>query len=207
MFNESKLRSHIYNNRWQYALISIIFIIGFIMGYYKAPAMQNEVKIELLYIIENFLAHSKNGYEGSGILLSVFLNQIKIIVFIWFLGLTIIGLPLILAAIFYKGFALGFTVGFLLLGKNNTSLIILLISILPQNLVYIPLFFFTALIAINFSVNLIQRRNSGVIPLSSEVFIYTLLTLIVIIIIFLGVFIEAYLSPWLLGLIIKKGGL
>jgi stage II sporulation protein M len=58
-----------------------------------------------------------------------------------------------------------------------------------------------SVIAINFSVYVITGRNSS-LPLGRAVFAYTTLALVYLLIMLAGTFVEAYLSPWLLSLVI-----
>lgn len=198
-----RIKQHIRENRGQYFLISVIFLAGIMVGNYKVTGLEGDVSNYLLRLIDNYLQVGVAGsLDGSSILWSAFLSQAKIIAAIWFLGLTVIGLPLILAVVFLRGFSLGFTVGFLYQEKALTGILITLISVLPQNLVYIPFLMMWAVIALNFSIFIVKGRNSSVIPLGTGFMSYTILMLVFLVILLLGAFIEAYLSPWFLTLFI-----
>lgn len=198
---KKKISEHINKNRWQYFVIILIFVLGVITGDYKALALEGSVKNHLLNLIDIYL---RDGVKANGIsdaiFVNAFLNQVKSIIVIWFLGLTVIGIPLILVIIFVKGFSLGFTIGFLIQEKAGHGILIGILSILPQNIVYIPFLIIWSVIAINFSVYILRRRQDNTISFGAGLISYSMLMLIFLLFFLVGAFIEAYLSPWFLGL-------
>lgn len=200
---KNKLARHITANRWQYSFITIIFIVGMIIGNYRVPGLEGEVKNHLLALIDNYLRGNSQGeLIGSRLLFYAFLNQAKTIIGIWFLGLTVIGMPLILGICFLKGFSLGFTIGFLVQEKASTGILISILSILPQNLLYIPLLIIWSVVAIKFSILVAGGRQGSALTLGKALVSYTGLMLIFLLVVLVGVFIEAYFSPWFLQLFV-----
>lgn len=198
-----KLKRHIGENRWQYFLIILIFLIGVFIGDYKALGLAGGVKSHLLTLIDDYLKGGTNtDLDKQVILFNSFLNQAKSVIAVWFLGLTIIGMPIILGVVFLKGFSLGFTISFLVKEKAVSGILISILSILPQNLVYIPLVIIWSVIGINFSVYIARGRPGSPVSLGRGVISYTLLMLVFLLIVMVGALIEAYLSPWFLGLFV-----
>lgn len=198
-----RLKRHVRENRWQYLLIVIVFLAGIIMGDSKAGGLANGVRDHLLGLIDNFLEEGTGaGTAKSVILWNSFLNQAKSIMAVWFLGLTIIGMPLILAIVFLKGFSLGFTICFLVSERAVAGVLISILSILPQSMIYIPVLIIWSVVGINFSIYITRFRSGGDVPLSRGLASYTLLMLVTLIIVWVGALIEAYLAPLLLGLFI-----
>ena len=201
MGSKHKIKMHISQNRGQYILITLIFIIGAVIGDYKVLDLEGGVKSHLLGLIDNYLKGGmQTDLSGQTILLNSFLNQAKSILAIWFLGLTVIGIPLIFGLVLLKGFSLGFTIGFLVQEKAGAGIIISIISILPQNIVYIPFLIIWSVIAINFSMYIVTGRSENRVPLGRALLSYSLLMFLFLLIVLIGAFIEAYLSPWLLSL-------
>lgn len=198
-----KVKQHLKENKWHYILLISIFVLGMFLGYQKVYSLQGEVKAHLLELINNYLLGGYKGeLSGNHIFLSAYFQQFKSIFLIWFLGLTVIGVPFILGVIFFRGFSLGFTVGFLVQEKASAGVIVTILSILPQNIVYIPIIIVWALIAINFSVYIVKGRDSGGLPLTKGIIRYFILLVFFTTLIAVGILIEAYLSPWFLGLIL-----
>jgi stage II sporulation protein M len=115
------------------------------------------------------------------------------------LGLTVIGLPLIMVVIFLRAFSLGFTLGFLIQQKAGTGVLVSLVSVLPQNLFYILGLLIAGVVAMNFSLNIVKNRNQGTNKLGLALLAYTTVMLLLLVVFGLGALIEAYFSPWLLG--------
>lgn len=184
-------------------LITLIFLTGILVGDYKALGLTSGVKSHLLTLIDDYLKGGVNvGLDKQAILFNSFLNQGKSIIAVWFLGLTIIGMPIILGVVFLKGFSLGFTISFLVKEKAVSGVLISILSILPQNLIFIPLLIIWSVVGINFTFYTAKGRSRSGIPLSKGLISYTLLMLISLVIVLIGSLIEAYLSPWFLSFFI-----
>ncbi|MDD2585387.1 MAG: stage II sporulation protein M [Syntrophomonadaceae bacterium] len=198
---KQRIKQHLNENRLQYLLIIIIFVAGLILGNFKVMGLEGGVKAHLSNLIDDYLQGGLDGsLDGQSIFMNAFINQAKSVLGIWFLGLTVIGLPLILVVILLRGFSLGFTVGFLCQEKTGASMIFSILSILPQNIVYIPFLLIWAVIAVNFSIYVVNGKKSNMLPLGAGILKYSLLMLIFLAIFMLGAFIEAYLSPWIISL-------
>ncbi|MBP8819726.1 MAG: stage II sporulation protein M [Syntrophomonadaceae bacterium] len=199
---KDRIKQHISENRPQYIMVIIIFLVGLVMGSYQVPGLDGGVKSQLSGMVDDYLRGGMDGsLSGQEILGAAFLKQLKATVLLWFLGLTVIGFPLILGFIWFRGFSLGFTVSFLLHDRAGAGILITIISILPQNIIYIPFFLAWSVMAINFSIYVLKGRNSGV-PLGRAVMGYTVIMLAYLLIFLTGAFVEAYLSPWFLSLIL-----
>lgn len=119
----------------------------------------------------------------------------------WLFGLTIVGIPLIILLVGFKGFILGFTVGFLLQEKAGNGLFLVLSAILPQNLFYVPAFFIAALIAYYSSSNLLGSNRSNQFHVMNF-FMYSIFYLFTFLLIFLGALIETFLVPGVVRIVL-----
>ncbi len=198
----SMIKQHLRDNRVQYLLIVLVFIAGAITGGYKAGGLDMTVQSHLSGLINGYLHSSIQGAFGGEIIWVAFLTQSTTMLLIWFLGLTVLGLPLILGVVFLRGLSLGFTLAFLAQDQNYAGLWIALVSVLPQNLVYIPLLIIWSVIAVNFSVFIVKSRSSAGISLGRGMMGYTLIMSLFILLTLAGSLIEAYLAPWLLEMLL-----
>jgi len=200
---KKRIKDHINKNRWQYILVTIFFLLGMLMGDYQVSVLEGGVRSHLSGLVDNYLQENiAQNLPGYQIFNQAFLLQTKTIALMWFLGLTVIGLPLILAVIFLRGLALGFTLGFLFEEKASTGVLISLMTIMPQNLVYVPFLVIWAVMTMNFSIYVVKGRNMERRSLVTGLISYTALLLVFQLIFMAGVFIEAYLSPWLLSFLL-----
>ncbi|HHW62175.1 MAG TPA: stage II sporulation protein M [Syntrophomonadaceae bacterium] len=198
-----RIGKHINEHRWHYVVITVVFVAGVLWGNYKVDGLNTQVKSHLDGLIDQYLlAGGKSKLTGQALVLQSFLNQAKSLCFIWFLGLTVIGIPLILGVILWKGFSLGFTIGFLIQERGSTGVVITLLSILPQNLVYIPIFFMWGVIGIKFSLFIVQEKKETAVSLGTGVISYTVLLLLFLLLALCGALVEAYISPLFLSLVV-----
>ncbi|MDZ5610000.1 stage II sporulation protein M, partial [Bacillus pseudomycoides] len=139
-----------------------------------------------------------------------YFSQLKYIGFIWLLGISIIGLPLIFILLFLKGVVVGFTVGFLVSQHGWNGLLLAFVSVLPQNLIIIPTFLVMTTIAASFSLRMIRHQFIRKItePLLPLLIRYTCFFLVIGVVLAISSSIEAYASPVLMkevvGIINKK---
>lgn len=201
MMNRHLIKRHISENRWQYFFLAVVFLAGAVLGNYKVTGVDGAVKTQLLSLIDQYIQGEMTGsFKGVNVLLQAFINQARLVLAIWFLGLTVIGLPLILGVVFLRGFSMGFTLGFLISEKAGGGVLISLLAVIPQNLVYIPFLIIWGVISINFSLQVLRGEQAGLPGLMRRMARYTLLMMAFLFLFLLGAFIEAYLSPWLLNL-------
>ena len=86
-----------------------------------------------------------------------YFSQLKYIGFIWILGISIIGLPLIFILLFVKGVVVGLQL--VLVSQHGwNGLLLAFVSVLPQNLIIIPVFLVMTTIAASFSLRMIRHQ-------------------------------------------------
>ena len=85
------------------------------------------------------------------------LHNFKYISVIWILGISIIGLPVILILLFLKGLVVGFTVGFLVNQMGWSGFLLSFVAILPQNIFIVPVFIIISVLAVSLSIKMISR--------------------------------------------------
>lgn len=195
-------KEHIRNNFIMYLLLIIIFIGGIVAGEVKSASLGADTKSHLVNLINQLIQQGVSLGAGKGPLLSAAGSQIKTAALMWFLGMTVVGVPLILGLIFARAFSLGFTVGFLIKEKGSLGLVVGLSSVLPQNLFYVPFMLMGAVACLKFSLFLVRGRFQARAELWQRFILYTLIMIGITIILLLGAVVESYLSPWLLSLIL-----
>ncbi|MGE5423384.1 MAG: stage II sporulation protein M [Ignavibacteriales bacterium] len=189
-------------NLWQYLILILVFIVGLILGDIQVSGLGDGTRSHLIKLIEQFAVTSSGAYgDGIKLLQDSVVQQVKMIGIVWFLGLTVVGVPLILGLICARGFSLGFTIGFLLEEKGRAGLLMALVTVLPQNLIFVPVLIAGAVFSFNFSIFVIRGRFRSGAELWQNFIIYTLLMAGVLVLCVLGAAVEAFLSPWLLNVV------
>jgi stage II sporulation protein M len=177
--------------------------MGVIFGAIVVNSMSITQKEDLFYYLSQFFSQISNGKvaENHDQFIQSFLHNSKYIGVIWILGISIIGLPVILILLFIKGMVVGFTVGFLVSQMKWNGFMLAFVSIMPQNLIIIPVFIIMAALSVIFSLRMIKRQflkkyGEPILPFFKS-YIFAFLAAIIFISAASGI--EAYLSPWLMN--------
>jgi len=188
-----------------YIFTIVLFIMGIIYGSFLIQSLSPSQKQEMIgYISQFFHGLNNNGdtiVSGNIALKQVVFENLKYLVLIWFLGLSIIGMPLIFILIFMKGFVIGFTVSFLISQMQWRGFVFSVVSILPQNLLIVPVFIIASVAGIAFSLSLVisRVRKNGCSQFTHQpVLSYVFLMFIMGSILLVASAFETYVSPYLM---------
>lgn len=181
-----------------FVFVSVLFVMGVIFGALMVNALSPEQNQDLARYLGSFF-HTIDqgaGAGGSDVWRQSFAMHFKWLALIWVLGLSVIGLPLILVLDFLKGVLIGFSVGYIVGQFSWHGVLFALVSIAPQNLIIIPAIILCSVTAVSFSVYLIKNRflqRKGAIK--QPFWSFTLLTLALIGVVFGVSLFEAFISP------------
>ena len=198
------LYKHFKDNFLIYFIMFAFLIIGIIIGAISIRVLNSEQKGQVISFFNSFFKLiSKDNVESFLLLKESVLNNFKTIFLIWITSFIIIGIPIIPVIILLRGFAIGFTVGFLVNEFKMKGLLFALFSILPQNLFIIPGIISIASIGMVNSLNSIKGKKLRLNynhKLTSFIN-YSIIILIFSIIILIGSIVEAYITPIFMKLI------
>ncbi len=207
------LRQFVQENASIYLFTAVLFAMGVLFGSILVNALSLDQKADLLTYLQTFFqVFAGDGIGESSVALHDAINyHLKFIALVWILGLTVIGLPVILCLVFLKGLVVGFTVGFLVNQLALKGLVFALFSVVPQNLLIVPAIIIASVAGLTFSLLLIKSRFLAkrfiILP---HFFSYTFVSVAMVGILVVGSFVEAYvsplfmkwISPYLIGIII-----
>jgi len=196
------LKEYLRGNLTLSIVILIIFSAGIIGGSLGISTLSNQQQSELLNYVDLVLQGSGDWQvDSGGLAQKVIWSNIKLVLLMWFLGMTVVGIPLILLIVFLRGVVLGFTVGFLIQEKALAGVLLTLLSIIPQNIIFVPVLLLSAVGAVSFSLNLIRGKFSRSLHLSQYFIGYSVGYMLALLIVSLGGLVEAYISPAFIRLI------
>lgn len=206
MFNKIKrwLFKQFQDNFIIYFLVIIIFAIGIIIGSITIKIIGLEQKNDLIIFLSSFFKNiDGDKISNSLILKQSITDNFKTVGLIWISGIIFIAIPLIPIIVLFRGFALGFTVGFLVNEYGMEGFLFSVLGILPQNLFIIPGILSIASISMAYSIKCIKMRKLRVKSINnvSKILDYTTLIVLLSIVIIIGCLIEAYVSPMFLRLL------
>jgi len=194
---------HVKEHALMYFVITVVFFTGVFAGSYVVKNLNSQQEIELLNYLDMFLTGLRDlDLQPSLIVQHAVLNNLKVILCIWFLGLTVIGVPLVLLIIWARGFVLGFTIGFLVQQKAIQGILISVLAVFPPSIITLPAMIVGAAFAISFSSLLVKGRskfeNSSLL---GQFVAYCTIMLLVMLVSAAGGLVEAYVSPTFIKLI------
>lgn len=204
------INAHIKNNFWLYVISILCLFTGIVLGIYSVRYMGGFEKSDLLSYLKNFTTTiNSENVNYKSIFLETLKNNIPIILAIWFLGLTMIGIPVILIIDIIKGFTIGFAMSFIISGMGVKGMWISLLGILPQNIIYIPCIILSSVLAMEFSLMIFKDRSE--LKWKSHVLVrftsYSICFLLVTTMMFVGFLMEAYLTPNMIKFVVADFGM
>lgn len=198
------IKNHIINNKREYLIVVLIFIIGIFLGVLFVNNMQETVKTDMTNYFNSFIEKMKSAEKIDNMDLvqnSIIQNTILAIV-IWFFGTTVIGLPVVFGIILYRGFCLGYTIS-ICVGIMGISkgIIFIIISLLIQNILFIPAILALAVSGFKLYKSIVKDNRKENIKL--EIIRHTIFSLVMLVILILSSVLEVVISTNNLKYLIK----
>lgn len=199
------LNDHIKENFWLYVISLICIFTGMVLGVYTVKYMGEIYKTDLISYFQGFTEYlSTENLNYKGVFLNTIRSNIPFILFIWLLGMTMVGIPVILIIGIIKGYTLGFTISFIINSVGLKGIGIAIFGVIIQNIIYIPCMIIASVLAMEFSLNFLKERIDRRVKenIWIKMLSYSCSFLAIIAVMFVGFFMEAYIIPNILKIII-----
>jgi stage II sporulation protein M len=181
-----------------YLLVIAVFTLGVASGALSVRLLAEDQVSELnhyFFGFVDFLAEQQ-PVNYSLILQNSLLHNGKFLATLWVCGNFFFGFAAVLILLFYRGFTIGFTVGFLAEQNALRGVLFALSAVMPQNLVYIPVSLLAGVAAITLSMLHLRRRFGGKqFPAGAYLIQFTFLMLAAVAFLAIGGLIEALITP------------
>lgn len=201
---KNTIKEHIKNNKKEYMIISLLFIIGIFLGVLFINHVQEEQKTEITNYFNTFLEKMKTvgTLNSIGLFKSSVGQNIMLALVLWFFGTTVIGIPVVFGVVLYRGFCLGYTIAVCvsIMGLPQ-GILMVLILLLFQNILFIPAMLALAVSGFKLYKSILKDRNKENIKI--EVIRHTIFSLVMLFILVLSSVVEVFLSTNLLKNLIK----
>lgn len=130
------------------AILSIIFGIIFIFFISKSNK---------IFIKDNMKQYFTNLSPSTNLFFKTLFNNFIYIIIIWLLGISIIGIPIVLFMYVFKSFICGFSISSIIYSFGFNGLLIVLTDILLNKFIYLIGIVLVTFYSLSFSVKLIKH--------------------------------------------------
>ena len=192
------------NNSKEYILVILICIIGLFVGVMFINNCQEDKQDIITSYITEFIEKMKNieNIDKTDLIKTSVKSNIMLAIIIWFAGTTIIGMPVVLGIILYRGFCLGYTISAttLTLGTGK-SILFCILTLFLQNIFFIPALLTMGVSSIKLYKSIINDRRKENIKI--EIIRHTIISIIMLGILVISSIVENEISVSLLKFGIK----
>lgn len=184
-----------------YLFIGVLLLSGAVFGFLLVGALtldqQQELADELRAYWTTFAEPANLNADAA--FWGRFLLYAKWLALIWLLGLSVIGLPLMLALDFLKGVLLGFAFGLIIRELAWQGVGLSLVAIAPQNAIVIPALTIASVSGSRFAYYIVRerlfRRKGRLLP---PFLAHSAVALAMLGLLLCAALYEAYAAPYLL---------
>lgn len=198
------LLNHILDNLKFYIIVIIILIIGIVAGILFINNINSEQITEIQGYINGFVNTLKEGnaIDKTALLKKSLGDNLILIVTMWFIGSTVIGIPIILGIVLFRGFCLGYTVSAIIgtMGVPN-GILLTLSAVLLQNLIFIPVILCMAVSCIKLYKSIMKDKRRENIKI--EIIRHTIISIVLFLALIVSSLIETYISSEIIMLTVK----
>ena len=196
--------NHFYENIKAYIIVIIIFIIGIVAGVIFINNTNETQSTEIQNYITSFINSLKQDYhiDKLELLKKSLGDNFILILTMWFIGSTVIGLPIIFGIVLFRGFCIGYTVSSIIASLGvQKGLIFLFTTVFLQNLIFIPVIICMAVSCIRLYKSIMKDKRRENIKV--EIIRHTLFSIVLIIFLIVAALVESYISTNLLMICIN----
>lgn len=178
-----------------FILVLLLFLMGAVFGFLATGVLSPVQRENLLSYLDQGL-HGEIYTPNSIYTRQTIIANIKMVFFLFFMGISVIGVPLALLLIFTRGFILGYSISFLLRTMGFKGMVLILTGVIPHNLLIIPALFLMVIAIIDFAAALTKIRfTKKPVIIGEEMVKCAILTLVVLVVMMLAGFVQGYLTP------------
>ncbi len=187
--------NHIKDNLKPYIIVSMVLLIGIVLGVFFVNNLGEESKQEVQEYLTSFTNSIKEGASiHNGQLLQKSIgNNLAFTILMWFVGSTVIGIPIVFGIIVFRGFCLGYTISSsIAVWGMGKGILFFITTMLLQNLIFIPCMLALAVSGIKLYKSIMKDKRKENIKF--EIFRHTMFSFMILILLMISSVIETYIS-------------
>ena len=194
IFKDLKKEKNIY-----YSLI-VVVVISILFGLFFITLLSASDKALLTSNINNHFDLINNGKYTINLLKNIINNNILSLI-IWILGFSVIGIPIIIFILFYKGFILSFSITSLIYNFKVDGIFFSFIYVFPHSILNLIIYFILSYYSFKLSIKIIDSLINKKIFNFKFLKKYIIILLISIIFLTFSALYESYVLPYLIKMI------
>ncbi len=195
---------HILNNKKEYIIVTLLFIIGIFVGVFFVNNLDENSRSSVQEYLNNFVEKFKQieKLDNVSLLKTSIIQNIIFAVTLWFFGTTVIGIPIVFGIIIYRGFCFGYTISVCvsIMGISK-GLIFTLVNLLLPSLIIIPAILAIGVSGFKLYKSIVKDRAKENIKL--EIIRHTVFSGIMLLVMILSSLVEVFICTNILKGIIK----
>ena len=195
---------HILNNKKEYIIVTLLFIIGIFVGVFFVNNLDESSKASMQEYLNNFIEKFKQieKLDNMSFLKTSIIQNILFAIILWFFGTTVIGIPIVFGIIIYRGFCFGYTVSVCvtIMGISK-GLVFTLVNLLLPSLIIIPAILAIGVSGFKLYKSIVKDRAKENIKL--EIIRHTVFSVVMMLVMIFSSLVEVFICTNILKGIIK----
>ena len=201
---KTKVTNKLAEQKKIYIFLIIVMLIGLILGIIYAVILNKSDHAIVTTSLDSFFTSIKNNdIDYKSALINSLVGNISFVTFIFLLGISIIGIPLIIFSLASSAFIFGFSLSSIIYTYHFNGILKAITYLFPHQLITLLMSLFLGFYALYFGIKLFKYLFRGIdINLRSSMKRYLQVYITVLLIFILCSFIEVFLSPALIKLVV-----
>ncbi|MDA8198335.1 MAG: stage II sporulation protein M [Thermaerobacter sp.] len=188
-------------------LVMAAFLLGTLLGALAVNVLPRTETAQLAARIRELVSVAAGpGLPAGSVFLAAAGTNLKVLGLIYILSLSVAGMPLVLLAVLFRGFVLGFALALMLTLLPSAGVGLALVAVVLPNLLLVPAWLATGSGGVAFSWHLLSRpawRGRG--RLWESFGAYSAVALLAGVAVVAGSGTQAVVTPWLMKSLVHFG--
>lgn len=200
---KTKVTNKLEEQKKIYIFLIIVMSIGIILGIVYAIILNKADHALVTNSLDSFFTSIKNNeIDYKSALINSLIGNISFVTFIFLLGISIIGIPLIIFTLASSAFIFGFSLSSIIYTYHLNGILKAIMYLFPHQIITLLMSLFLGFYALYFGIKLFKYLFRGIdINLRSSMKRYLQVYITVLLIFIFCSFIEVFLAPALIKLV------
>ncbi len=190
------LQAHFGRYTSQLYIVIAALATGLLFGVLAINTLTPADKLSLIAYLKRFIDLEAAAPTYAHVFPGALAQNLKLLGILYLLGVSVAGMPLVLIAVFFRGFVVGFTADMLVVGLHWHGVALGLVTVGLESIFLLPALVLAATVAMGFSWDLISPAIRHQAPHLGKSFgFFTGLMIVMGAVTLVGTLLEAYVSP------------